>query len=189
MRVKRVSTLVLCIAAGLVTLPGCGSDGGSDAGSSGTAADAQEPSDSSQENPQTTQAKQGGGVAVLKVGEDEYKFDTVRCAFGTDQTRNEDWDFSLSAIQDGLQLSVSRGAEGGKYGDSVDLDDIQNFENPSVKWGSSLRITPGQAPPAQLDIVEIDGKEVTATGDFVDGTKETVATREYVSGTLTATCP
>ena len=48
-------------------------------------------------------------TATLTIGDETWEFDTVRCAEGS-ETQSDEWDFSLSAIQDGLQLSVSRAA-------------------------------------------------------------------------------
>ena len=105
----------------------------------------------------------------------------MRCADGSDQTGSDEYDFSLSAIQDGLQLSVDRAADTGQYGDGVQLDDITNFEDPSVSWSAPPLGTPGGEP-----FVEVDGKEVRADASFGDGTDPTAAP---VAGSLEATCP
>jgi hypothetical protein len=128
----------------------------------------------------------GGGTATLTVGDETYTFDSVLCAVG-EQTQSEEWDFSLSAIQDGMQLTVDRATPTGQYGDGIELDDIEDFDNPRVGWS---------APPPNLTgagdnepFVEVDGKQVTADTAFIDTTSDEGPLAEPVSGTLTATCP
>ena len=188
-----VLLVAVTLAAGGV-LASCSSSGGDNAGDatvdSDGVADTSGSTSTGTQQGQNTQQQQGAGKATLKVGDKTYEFDTVMCAFGTDETKNADWDFSLSAIQDGTQLSVSRGAEGGQYGDSVSLDDIENVDDPSVSWSAPAHVLPTAANPnAVVDdsFVEIDNKNISAQAQFDDGTKGT--TGEPVAGTLTATCP
>ena len=144
------------------------------------------------DNLEDTQDQQGGGSATLTIGDMVYEFSNVLCAFGTDGTQSEDWDFSLSSIQDGTQLSVTSGAEGGPYGDVIDYDDIENFDDPSVKWSAPPAPGPPTAEqpiPEQIDdFIKIDGKQVSAEIGFIDGTVD-VYTGDSVPGMLTATCP
>ena len=53
------------------------------------------------------QEQQGGGSARLVVGDDEWTFDSVLCAFGEEQIGQEGAEFVLSSIQDGLQMYAS----------------------------------------------------------------------------------
>jgi hypothetical protein len=127
------------VALALLLLPACGDDdGGSQPAASDTGGDADTGGDgSTTAGDQTTAGggPAGGGSATLTIGGETWTFDTVRCAVG-EETQSDEWDFVLSAIQDGLQLSVDRGAETGQYGDSIELDDIEDFENPSVSWSA-----------------------------------------------------
>jgi hypothetical protein len=183
------------LAALAIGLTGCGGD--DDAGPDATGPDATEPAGASAGDDSTDgddddaddddasgaeESSGGGGTATLTVGGTTYEFSGVLCAFG-DETRNEDWDFTLSAIQDGMQLSAERAAEGGRFGDSIALDDIEDFENPSVSW-TAPAFAPGS--PTDESFVEIDGKNVSAEVDFSGGTSDDLTA---VPGTLTATCP
>ncbi len=118
------------------------------------------------------QDQAGGGTATLTVGNDTYSFDSALCAFDS-ETGNEDFTFSLSAIGDGMQLSVDSGPT---YGDNITLDDIEDFDNPTVGWSSD-----GDG------FLTIDGLDVSAEADFIDTTDETLQTVE--KGELAATCP
>lgn len=117
------------------------------------------------------QASQGGGSATLVVGDQQWTFDSVLCAFGEEMIGQDGAVFNLSSIADGLQLYASVDS----FGHSVSLDDIEDFENPSV----SLSAGGGE-------FINIDGKSITAEGEFMDGTSDSFDT---VAGTLTATCP
>jgi hypothetical protein len=117
------------------------------------------------------QAVQGGGGAVLVVGDEEWTFDTVLCAFGEDQIGQEGAEFVLSSIQDGLQMYATIDS----FGHSVSLDDIEDFEDPSVSLGST-----GDG------FIIVSGKDINAEADFRDGTTDGF---ETVPGTFTATCP
>jgi hypothetical protein len=117
------------------------------------------------------QAQQGGGSARLVVGDDEWAFDSVLCAFGEDQIGQEGAEFVLSSIQDGLQVYVSIDS----YGHSIDINDIEDFENPSVSLS-----TEGD------DFIVVDGKSVSAAAEFIDFTGDDLAT---TPGTFEATCP
>lgn len=123
------------------------------------------------EDLEETQAAQGGGFATLVVGDQEWTFDSVLCAFGEDQIGQEGAVFNLSSIKDGLQMYASIDS----FGHSVSLNDIQDFENPSV----SLDAFGGE-------FITLDGKNVTAEVQFTDGTSDSFDT---VPGTFNATCP
>lgn len=118
-----------------------------------------------------TQAEQGGGSASLTVGDQTYEFDSVLCAFGEDEIGQEGAEFVLSAIADGTQFYVSIDS----FGHSVSLDDIEDFENPSVSLASQ-----GD------DFIEIDGRSASGDAEFLDGTSEGFDTQP---GSFEATCP
>ena len=162
-----IRTLATAAVAGLAfTLSGCGGD----------ADEAGSPSDTTASDLagglEDAQDQAGGGTATLTVGTDTYSFDSALCAFD-EETGNEDFDFSLSAIGDGMQLSVDSGPT---YGDNITLDDIEDFDNPKVGWSSD-----GDG------FLTIDGLDVSAMTDFIDTTDETLQTVE--KGELVATCP
>lgn len=162
-----VRALTVTAVAGLsFTLSGCG--GGTDEAVSAPDTNASDLADGLED----TQDQVGGGAATLTVGADTYSFDKVLCAFDS-ETGNEDFDFSLSAIGDGMQLSVDSGPT---YGDNISLDDIEDFDNPKVGWSSD-----GDG------FLTIDGLDVSAAADFIDTTDETLQTVE--KGELAATCP
>ncbi len=117
------------------------------------------------------QSSQGGGSATLVVGDQTWTFGPVLCAFGPDEIGQEGAEFVLSAIQDGMQMYVSID----DFGEFITLDDVTDFENPSVGIGSSG----GMA-------IEIDGKSVRAEGEFFDNVAGGFDT---ITGTFEATCP
>ena len=112
----------------------------------------------------------GGGSATLTVGDMTWTFDSVLCAFGEEETRQEGAEFVLSSIQNGMQMYATIDS----FGHSVSLDDIQDFENPSVSLSSS-----------EGEVI-LDGKNVTADMEFRDDTTDDF---ETVSGHFEGTCP
>lgn len=118
----------------------------------------------------------GGGGAELTIGGETWTFGSVLCAFGPEQIGDPEAEFVLSALQDGLQLYVS--IDG--FGQSVELADVTNFEDPSVGWTASDLF--GDPPT-----VVVDGKSVRAEGQFYDMTDD--MSMESTEGSLTATCP
>lgn len=117
------------------------------------------------------QEQQGGGSARLVVGDDEWTFESVLCAFGEEEIGQEGAEFVLSSIQDGLQMYASIDS----FGHSISLDDIEDFESPSVSLSSQ-----GD------DFIVVDGKSVSAAAEFVDFTGDGLTT---TPGTFEATCP
>lgn len=123
------------------------------------------------ENLEDLQASQGGGSATLTVGDQSWTFAPVLCAFGEEQIGQEGAVFNLSSIQDGMQMYASVDV----YGHSVTLDDIRDFENPSVSLSST-----GDG------FLSIDGKTITGSAEFRDGTTDDFST---VAGEFSASCP
>ena len=117
------------------------------------------------------QEQQGGGSARFVVGDDEWTFDSVLCAFGEEEIGQEGAEFVLSSIQDGLQMYVSIDS----FGHSISLDDIEDFENPSVSLSS-----------VGDDFIVVDDKSISAEAEFVDSTGDGTTT---TPGTFEATCP
>ena len=117
------------------------------------------------------QEQRGGGSATLTVGDQTWNFDLVLCAFGEDEIGQEGAEFVLSSIQDGTQMYVSIDS----FGHSVSLNDIEDFQNPSVDLSAF-----GDG------FVELDGKSVRATTEFIDGTSDDFT---GIEGTFEATCP
>lgn len=115
----------------------------------------------------------GSGSATLTVGGDTWSFDSVLCAFGEQQIGQEGAEFVLSAIEGGLQLYATIDS----YGHSVSLNDIEDFENPSVSLESDW---------STGEFIELSGKQVRATALFLDYNTDSLA---GVEGTLVASCP
>ncbi|HSL57121.1 MAG TPA: hypothetical protein VK866_04695 [Acidimicrobiales bacterium] len=189
-------TIATAAALALVlVLTGCGDDGddpvtdaadeatdeATDATTDAAGEGVQDMADDMAEDLEDMQDAVGGGSAVLTIGDETWEFDSVLCAVGPDETGRDDTPFVLSSIQDGLQLDATINTE---FGHSVSINDITDFENPSVAWsagGPIAAISGGEA-----DIIEVDGKDVRAEGEFFDDLGESL---ETTPGTLTATCP
>jgi hypothetical protein len=141
---------------------------------------AEEMADNMAEDLEDMQASVGGGSATLTVGDQTWTFDSVLCAFGEEQTGQEGAEFNLSAIQNGLQLYASIDS----FGHSVSLNDIDDFENPSVSLeaGGPFAAMLG----GEDEFIVLDGKNVSASTLFVDDLTDAM---EGVEGTLEATCP
>lgn len=146
-----------------------------DPGSAEDAAeDAQELADELAEDLEEQQAASGGGSATVTIDGETWEFDSVLCAFGEEETGQEGAELVVSATADGLQFYVSID----DFGDSISLNDIEDFENPSVAWDAN-EFGGGEVT------IEADGKEVTGSSDnFVSEVTDTQA-----SGSFEATCP
>ncbi len=184
---KPGSVLILVAVAALL-VAACGNDGsnsGSDAPTTAAPADvipdpdeilddpegaAEELAEGLAEGLEEIQEQEGGGSATLTVGDQTWTFNSILCAFGEDQIGQEGAEFVLSSIQDGMQLYASIDS----FGRSVSLNDIENFSDPSVSLEAF-----------GADVV-VDGKNVSASGQFVDGTSDNFA---EIEGTFEATCP
>jgi len=116
---------------------------------------------------------QSGGSASITVGDETWAFDGVLCAFGAEETGQEGAEFNLSAIADGLQFYISID----EYGHTVSLNDIANFENPTVSWESDMSAD---------GFITVNGKEASGEVGFVDFDSNTM---DPVPGTFEATCP
>ena len=172
---------VAAAAAALVVTAGCGSSDDdsiedatsdvSEAIASGDDDEAVDAIDDLVDELEETQAAQGGGSASLTVAGETYTFDSVLCAFGPDEIGQEGAEFVLSAIQDGTQLYFSIDS----FGHSVSLDDIEDFENPSVSLSS---VGDG--------FIQLDGTSASGEASFVDGTTDSF---EELPGSFEATCP
>lgn len=122
----------------------------------------------------------GGGGATLTVGDTTWTFDSVLCAFGPEEIGQEGAEFVLSSLQEGLQLYVSIDS----FGHSVSIDDVADFQNPSVSLSAEGFTASLNGGPEEF--VEVNGKAITSTALFVDGTTDDL---EPIEGTLLATCP
>ena len=130
----------------------------------------------------------GAGSATLMIGTQTWEFDSFQCAFGYDATQSNTYSFSSGAIQtiDGVRLQLLADieddsgqeryeGEGVLY--DVTIQDIENFDDPTVDWQA-------YGPAAEI-VVRIDGDSVTAEGVFDDLRTLEI---EEVPGTLDATC-
>ncbi len=138
----------------------------------------------------------GAGSATLTIGDETWDFAGFMCAFGHEETQSAVYSFSSNSFgthstgaRVQMQAEIRDESGQGRYeGDGIvyelSLDDIDDFENPSVSWSSSnSELFPGAGSGDA--VVRIDGKHVTAEGKFDDGrTDET----EMVPGTLDGTC-
>lgn len=122
----------------------------------------------------------GGGSATLTVGDTTWTFNSVVCAFGPEEIGQEGAEFVLSSIQDGLQLYVSIDS----FGHSVSLDDVSDFQNPSVSLSAEQFTAAANGAPEEF--VVVTDKDVASTALFLDGTTDDL---EPIEGTLEATCP
>ena len=131
----------------------------------------------------------GPGSATLTIGDQVYEFDNYYCAEGTENTRNDSVPFSSGAfgqVEDArVQLDASMydpdgrdsmEAEGVSF--SVTLNDIDDFENPTVAWADSFLAA---APP----VFEYDGSTLRIEAEFDD---ELTDEMEQFPGVLEATC-
>ncbi len=132
----------------------------------------------------------GGGSATLTIGDMVYEFDNYYCVSGAD-TGNSRVSFSSGAMGevDGVRVQLDASiqdpseqgmTEGEGTLHSVTLDDIEDFEDPSVSWAA---VTGFVGAPSW--VVVSDGSTVTVEAAFDDGTTDEI---EEVPGTLEASC-
>ena len=119
------------------------------------------------------QEARGGGGATLTVGDESWTFDSVLCALGEEETGQEGAEFVLTGIQDGVQLYVTID----DWGHSITLDDIENFEEPTVALRSA----------DEGEFLQLDGTQVSAEMAMIDS--ESFDPADAVDGTLEGSCP
>lgn len=140
--------------------------------------------DLSEETQQLIQSRIDPGSATLTIGDTTWEFESFLCAFGYESTESDRFVLSTSAFitVDGTQLQMTADIDdpsgqerssGADVTHRVDINDISDFENPSVSW--ELQGT---------DLIQVDGYDIAAAGTFVDGT----GASEPTEGTLTGTC-
>ncbi len=134
----------------------------------------------------------GAGNAVLTIGDESWEFDDVFCAFSPEESRNARVSFTLTSFAESstgartqLDATIQDPDEQGRYDGenvikSVSLNDVEDFENPSVAWSSLSLFSNGETD------IQVNGKNVTVEAAFDDDRTDEI---ESVSGTLTATCP
>jgi hypothetical protein len=126
------------------------------------------------------------GSATLTIGDQVYEFGTFDCASGHENTESDVFSFTTNSFQefDGVRTQMQFTAydptstgrtEGEGVVHEIALDDISNFEDPSISWSMDA-----------AESVSIDGHEVSVSGTFVDGLTEAV--NEALPGTLEAVC-
>ena len=128
------------------------------------------------------QASEGGGGATFSVNGETWEFPSVLCAFGEDEIGQPGGVFNMSAINDGLQLYASIDDSGAAH--SLSLNDIEDFENPSVSLAMSGLVAGafGVSP----EFLTLDGKNVSASVVMVD---ENTNVPTDAPAEFTATCP
>jgi hypothetical protein len=175
-RVAAFVTVALLAAACGDDAPAQRGDGGS-----GTTSTAAPGATVAGATPATPPAAPGtGGSATLAVGDDTWTFDRVACAFGEQQIGQEGAEFVLTAFADGIQLYVSIDP----WGHTITIDDIANFDNPSVGWSAGDPAHRLWADPG--DFIVLAGRNVSATVEFWD---TIVQDMEFTPGELRAECP
>jgi len=115
------------------------------------------------------------GNATLTIGEETWTFDGFGCAFGPEETRNENVEFSAAAFGEsatGASTQLSVDITLGTH--AVSLNDIDDFENPSV----ALEAIGGFE-------IQIDGDNISAEALFDDGTTDEF---DEIPGTFSGTC-
>ena len=90
--------------------------------------------------------------------------------------------FNLSAIGEGLQLYASIDDAGASH--SLSLNDIENFDDPSVSLSINGFVAGVVGAPAEF--LTLDGKQVTADVLMMD---DKTGQPIDVPAQLTATCP
>jgi hypothetical protein len=143
------------------------------------------------DNDEPTAAPPGGGSATLTVGDQTWTFDNYYCAFGPEQTQNDRVSFSSGAfgthegVRTQLDASIQDTDKQGRYEgegtiQSVTLNDIEDFENPSVALGAESGFL--GSPDF---VILVDGDKVMVEASFDDNTTDEI---ESIPGTLEATC-
>jgi hypothetical protein len=146
------------------------------------AEDAQDAADEIADGLEDVQDAQGGGSATFTANGQTWEFPSVLCAFGEDQIGQPGAVFNLSAIDNGLQLYASIDDSGAVH--SLSLNDIEDFENPSVSLSMNSLLAGAFGVPTEF--LTLDGTEVTGSVVMIDDTtnQPTDAPAEF-----SATCP
>ena len=138
----------------------------------------------------TGAAPTGRGSASLTIGDETWEFDEFGCAFGYDATESQVYSFSSNSFgehSNGARVQMQANIrddtgqeriEGDGVIYEVDINDIDDFQNPAVSWEAR--------GPAATIVVRIDGDHITAEGVFDN--LLTDGEMEAVPGTLDATC-
>lgn len=132
------------------------------------------------------QSRMSRGEATLTIGDQTWEFDNFDCVLGHENTRSDIFSFTTNStgtfdgVRTQMQVTIEDPSSTGQVsGDAtvhrVDFDDIDDFDNPSIKWTMN---TP--------NAVTIDGYTVTVEGNFNDD--RTPAVDEQIPGALEATC-
>ncbi len=186
------------LVTGILIIGACGSD--SDGGDSSAPAetstgnadvtesdlpeaqDAEAVADDLADDLEAVQESEGGGGATFTANGQTWEFSSVLCAFGEDQIGQPGAVFNLSAIADGLQLYASIDDSGASH--SLSLNDIEDFENPSVSLSVDSFVAGTVGAPAEF--LTLDGKQVSTDVPMLDDT-----TNQPTAGNaqFSATCP
>ncbi len=183
-----VATAIVAAACGGSTdaVPGTVDDSPTSTTSGSTTPDA-----TTTTTPAETQPSVTRGSATLVVGDRTFEFDNYYCAQGSSNTGNAAVSFSSGAFGDyegtRIQLDASildfdeqNRMEGDGTTQSVTLDDVEDFENPSVGLSAISGVL-----SAVSFLIQYDGTTVTVEALFDDNTTDEI---EEIPGTLTATC-
>ena len=134
---------------------------------------------------QLIQSRTNPGRATLTIGDDVWEFDGFVCAFGHENTESDTYSFTtdsrgeVDGVRVQMQATIADDSSTGRVEGSgtshqISVNDISDFENPSVAWSLS-------GP----DAIRIDGYDITAEGTFDD---RLTPEREAIPGSLEATC-
>lgn len=126
------------------------------------------------ENLEEQQEDAAGGHATFIAGDETWEFDDVLCKFASEGTDEGRATFILTSLQDGLQLHLMISATGHR----ISLNDVEDFENPSVALTTSVLGTD--------DFLVLKGKNVSGeTIVYADGDPAMTE----VPATVEGSCP
>jgi len=135
---------------------------------------------------QLIQSRVNPGRATLTIGDEVFEFDGFVCAFGHENTQSSTYSFTTDSrgefdgVRVQMQATIADSDGQGRFEGAgtthrINMDDISDFENPSIGWSMG---DPGT--------IRIDGNDVTAEGPFDNELTE--LEREAIPGTLDARC-
>lgn len=200
--------LVLLVAA--LAIAGCSGDDDNSSGDDGSSEPTATANDSGDDGgePTATAADSGDddggggggggggfgtGTATLTIGDQVFDITGLGCVFSAEEARNPDFPFNMSGFatsDDGHRLQMSADiydpsgeekTEGEGVSHHISIDDIDDFENPSVSWA-----TIGGFGGGTETKLTVDGKHVTGVGSFDDATTDDF---EQIEGMIDASCP